>query len=145
MIISCCEGALRRARAIALLSTGRIGAKADITPDEVAAIIEQQMAPRPGIDLKDGDAPPAGLGKALQALWYQVKGDWKRAHRLAQAEDDRNSAWVHGYLHRIKGKARASQWYRSAGRSMSSAPLEKEWEEIVVAILRDQAESASAE
>ncbi len=51
-----------------------IGAKADIIPDAVAAIIEQQMTPRPGIDLKkfkaslDGDAPPAGLGKALQAL-----------------------------------------------------------------------------
>ena len=49
-----------------------IGAKADITPDAFAAIIEQQMTPRPSIDLKkfkaslDGDAPPAGLGKALQ-------------------------------------------------------------------------------
>ncbi len=122
-----------------------IGAKADITPDAFAAIIEQQMTPRPGIDLKrfkaslDGDAPPAGLGKALQALWYQAKGDWKRAHRLAQAQDDKNSSWVHGYLHRIKGKARASRWYRSAGKSMSSAPPEKEWEEIVAAILRDQA------
>ncbi len=121
-----------------------ISAKADNIPDAVAAIIKQQMTPQPGIDLKqfkaslDGDAPPAGLGKALQALWYQAKGDWKRAHRLAQAEDDKNSAWVHGYLHRIKGKARASRWYRSAGRSVSSAPLEKEWEEIVAAILRDQ-------
>ncbi len=116
------------------------------TTDAVAAIIEQQMTPRSGIDLKkfkaslDGDAPPAGIGKALQALWYRAKGDWKRAHRLAQAQDDKNSAWVHGYLHRIKGKkARASRWYRSAGRSVSSAPPKKEWEEIVVAILRDQA------
>ncbi len=57
---------------------------------------------------------------------------------LAQAQDDKNSAWVHGYLHRIKGKARASRWYRSAGRSVSSAPPKKEWEEIVVAILRGQ-------
>ena len=104
------------------------------------------MTPKPGIDLRkfkaslDGDAPPAGLGKALQALWYQAKGNWKRAHRLAQAQDDNNSAWVHGYLHRIEGKkARASRWYRSAGRSVSSVPLEKEWEKIVVAILRDQA------
>ncbi len=49
-----------------------IGAKADITPNAVAAIIEQQMTSKSGIDLKkfkaslDGDAPPAGLGKALQ-------------------------------------------------------------------------------
>ncbi len=129
-----------------------IGAKADITPDAVAAIIGQQMTARSSIDLRkfkaslDGDAPPAGLGKALQALWYQAKGDWKRAHRLAQAQDDKNSAWVHGYLHRINGKkARASRWYRSAGRSVSSASPEKEWEEIVAAILRDQAESVRAE
>ncbi len=49
-----------------------IGAKADNIPDAVVAIIEQQMIRRSGIDLKkfkaslDGDAPPAGLGKALQ-------------------------------------------------------------------------------
>ncbi len=123
-----------------------IGAKADNIPDAVPAIIEQQMTPRPGIDLKkfkaslDADAPPAGLGKALQALWYEARGDWKRAHRLAQAQDDRNSAWVHAHLHRVEGKiARARGWYRSAGRSVSSAPPKKEWEEIVAAILRDQA------
>ena len=75
-----------------------ISAKADNIPDAFATIIEQQMTLRPGIDLKkfnaslDGDAPPAGLGKALQALWYQAKSDWKRAHRLAQANDDRNCA-----------------------------------------------------
>ena len=48
------------------------GPSSPVTPDAVAAIIEQPMAPKPGIDLKrfkaslDGDAPPAGLGKALQ-------------------------------------------------------------------------------
>ncbi len=112
-----------------------IGAKADIIPDAVAAIIEQQMTARSSIDLKkfkaslDGDAPPA-----LQALWYQAKGDWKRAHRLAQAQDDKNSAWVHGYLHRIEGdNANAGYWYRCAGKPRSSAPPKKEWEEIVFA------------
>ncbi len=115
-------------------------------PDAVPAIIEQQMTPRSSVDLKkfkaslDGDAPPADLGKALQALWYQAKGDWKRAHRLAQANDDGNSTWVHGYLHRVEGdNSNAGYWYRRAGKSLSSTPLKKEWEEIVVAILRDQA------
>ena len=123
-----------------------IGAKADITPDAVAAIIEQIMTPRSSIDLKkfnaslDGDAPPGGTGQALQALWYQAKGDWEHAHRLAQANDDRNSAWVHAYLHRVEGdNTNAGYWYRRAGKSLSSTPLKKEWEEIVVAILRDQA------
>ncbi len=122
-----------------------IGAKANIIPDAVAAIIEQHLTPRSSIDLKtfkaslDGDAPPAGLGRALQALWYQAKGDWKRAHRLAQAKDDKNSAWVHGYLHQVEGdNANAGYWYRCAGKRHSSAPPKKEWEEIVAAILRDQ-------
>ncbi len=72
-----------------------IGAKADNIPDAVAAIIEQQMTPRSGIDLKkfkaslDGDAPPAGLGKALQALWYQARGDWERQQHEAGEELNR--------------------------------------------------------
>ena len=104
------------------------------------------MTPRSGIDLKkfkaslDGDAPPAGLGKALQALWYQARGDWEHAHRLAQANDDLNSAWVHAHLHRVEGdSANAGYWYRCAGMPHSSAPPKKEWEEIVAAILRDGA------
>ncbi len=122
-----------------------IGAKADNILDAFAAIIEQQMTPRSSIDLKkfkaslDGDAPPAGTGQALQAMWYQAKGDWEHAHRLAQANDDRNSAWVHAYLHRVEGdNANADYWYRCAGKPHSSAPLMEEWEEIVAAILRDQ-------
>ena len=104
------------------------------------------MALSSGIDLKefkaslDGDAPPTGTGKALQALFYQAKGDWEHAHRLAQANDDRNSAWVHANLHRAEGDdVNASYWYRRAGKPHSSAPLQKEWVDIVAAILRDQA------
>ncbi len=122
-----------------------IGAKADITPDAFAAFIEQQMAPGPSVDLKKFKAslgwgrstsrPREGVAGAV----YQAKGDWKRAHLLAQAQDDKNSAWVHGYLHRIEGdNANAGYWYRCAGKPHSSAPLDKEWEDIVVAILRDQ-------
>jgi len=83
------------------------------------------------------DAPPEGIGSALQALWHQAKGDWHEAHRLAQAQDDETGAWVHAYLHRVEGdNANAGYWYRRAGKPHSSALLNEEWEEIVSAILR---------
>ncbi len=42
------------------------------------------------------DAPPEGANRALQALWHEAKGDWAKAHRLAQAQKDEAGAWVHG-------------------------------------------------
>jgi hypothetical protein len=33
--------------------------------------------------------PPAGLTLALAGLWWDAKGDWKRAHESAQP-DERN-------------------------------------------------------
>jgi len=81
------------------------------------------------------DAPPEGVGTALQALWHLAKGDWHRAHRLAQAEQDRSCAWVHAHLHRVEGdEANAGYWYRRAGRPPSRAPLERELDEIVSAL-----------
>ncbi len=86
----------------------------------------------------DRDAPPEGLGRALQALWHQARGDWDKAHRLVQAQRDEIGAWVHAYLHRVEGdNANAGHWYRRAGKPHSSAPLNEEWDEIVSALLRD--------
>ncbi len=83
------------------------------------------------------DAPPEGIGRALQALWHQAKGDWNEAHRLAQAQDDKTGAWVHAYLHRVEGdNANAGYWYRRAGKPDSPALPNEEWEEIVSALLR---------
>ncbi len=85
----------------------------------------------------DHDAPPEGIALALQALWHEAKGDWHRAHKLAQAQDDATGAWVHAYLHRVEGdNANAGHWYRRAGKPASSAPLGDEWEEIASALLR---------
>ncbi|MGH6953018.1 MAG: hypothetical protein ACREGL_02480 [Alphaproteobacteria bacterium] len=83
-----------------------------------------------------GDKPPRGLPRALQALWHERKGDWKKAHELAQAQEDSQGSWVHAYLHRVEGDlSNAGHWYGRAGKPRSSAPLEDEWEEIARALL----------
>ena len=80
--------------------------------------------------------PPADLSKALQSLWQAAKGDWHAAHVLAQAQDDAVGAWVHAYLHREEGDAaNAAYWYRRANQPVSQESLEKEWAEIVQALL----------
>ena len=87
----------------------------------------------------DRDAPPEDLGRALAALWHEAKGDWEEAHRLAQAQKDAAGAWVHAYLHRVEGdQSNAEYWYRRAEKQPSSAPLEKEWDEIVGALLGER-------
>ena len=85
--------------------------------------------------LSDGE-PPAGVGRTLQALWWDAQGDWDRAHRLAQAEPGANGAWVHAYLHRVEGDlGNARYWYSRAGRRPTEAGLAEEWEAIAAALL----------
>ena len=43
----------------------------------------------------DATAPPPDATPPLRALWHGLRGDWQAAHEIAQAEDDRDSAWVH--------------------------------------------------
>ena len=50
----------------------------------------------------EGKTPPA-VSPALVALWHDGKGDWNRAHEVAQDVDDETGAWVHAYLHRKEG------------------------------------------
>ncbi len=90
-------------------------------------------------DSLDADAPPAGHSNALQALWHAAKGDWHRAHGLAQDQPDPIGAWVHAYLHRVEGDlANAGYWYRRAGKPASDAPLAAEWAEIATALLEHE-------
>ena len=81
-------------------------------------------------------SPPPGLGRALEALWYVAKGEWDRAHRLAQNEDSEDGAWVHAYLHRVEGDlSNAAYWYRRAGRPVPEGPQQEEWAAIAEALL----------
>lgn len=74
----------------------------------------------------------SGLSGALLALWWDGKGDWKRAHEIAQEVTGADGAWVHAYLHRKEGDTgNAAYWYRRAGREIPRGDLREEWEEIV--------------
>ncbi len=79
--------------------------------------------------------PPPSLPALAQALWWETKGDWDRAHTVAQDVDDAQGAWVHAYLHRREGDpGNAAYWYRRAGRSPSREPLDRERTAILTAL-----------
>ena len=81
-------------------------------------------------------APPAGLSLALQALWWEARGDWHQAHKCAQQQGDARGAWAHAYLHRVEGDlSNAGGWYRRAEQPMPTTPLKEEWEAIARALL----------
>jgi hypothetical protein len=82
-------------------------------------------------------APAAKLHLALQALWWDAKGDWNKAHECAQADEgDPSCDWVHAYLHRKEGDAsNAGYWYRRAGKPVAKATLPEEWRAIVQALI----------
>ncbi len=81
--------------------------------------------------------PPGGLSKLLEAMWYDAKGNWERAHDIAQDISSRDGSWVHAYLHRKEGDhGNAAYWYRRAGRPVPHSTLDEEWEEIVAIWLR---------
>lgn len=84
----------------------------------------------------DRAEPPASLSRPLQALWYEAKGDWSRAHDIAQDEDSMAGAWVHAYLHRVEGDlGNAGYWYRRANRPRAEQPLREEWRAMVEELL----------
>ena len=81
-------------------------------------------------------SPPASLTPLLCALWYDARGNWQEAHRVAQEIDSLLAARVHAYLHRKEGdEANAAYWYRRAQQPIASNSLESEWEGIVQALL----------
>jgi hypothetical protein len=81
-------------------------------------------------------SPPKGLSLALQALWWDAKGDWDKAHERAQSKEDASGCWVHAYLHRKEGDAgNAGYWYRRAGKPAATISLEEEWREIARSLL----------
>lgn len=89
--------------------------------------IESLEAPEP--QLKD---------KYLRALWHSGKGDWHRAHHIAQDIHDPHGSWIHAHLHREEGDEwNANYWYRRAGQKMPAITIRQEWEELVTFFLHN--------
>lgn len=85
------------------------------------------------------------LSGVLLALWWDGKGDWDRAHQVAQDVPGREGAWVHAYLHRKEGDlGNAAYWYSRAGQPVARGDLAEEWVAIVSELLtrRSIAESS---
>jgi hypothetical protein len=83
-----------------------------------------------------GGHPPSKASVYLQALWYDAKDNWEKAHQLIQDLPDKNASWIHAYLHRKEGDIwNADYWYSKAGKKRPSFSLEEEWEQITKAFL----------
>ena len=95
-----------------------------------------------GMDMQEFDesvkseTPPPGLEGPLLALWWDAKGDWNRAHELAQGAGSADGDWVHAYLHRKEGDdGNASYWYSRANQPVFEGSLQEEWTHIVARLL----------
>lgn len=76
--------------------------------------------------------PSDNSNLALHALWHDGKGDWEKAHELAQQANSKEGDWVHAYLHRKEGdEGNASYWYSRAGKVKPKCSLVQEWEALV--------------
>ena len=83
--------------------------------------------------------PPDGLTPALQALWWDGKGDWAKAHGCVDDEPGEVAAWVHAYLHRKEGDlGNAGYWYGQAGKPVAKVSLEAEWAAITASLLKQE-------
>lgn len=77
--------------------------------------------------------PPVNLSAIAEALWYDAKGDWTRAHNIAQSrEGTRGYDRLHAYLHRKEGDDwNAGYWYRRAKADLFTGTLDEEWAALV--------------
>ena len=73
----------------------------------------------------------------LQALWWVQKGNWEKAHDIAQDEGSKDGDWVHAYLHRVEGDlGNAAYWYNRASRPVRQTEcLQEEWKELAIHFL----------
>ncbi|WP_136465595.1 hypothetical protein [Flagellimonas onchidii] len=74
---------------------------------------------------------------ALQALWWDAKGDWNASHNIAQDLHTPLGSWIHAYLHRKEGDDRnAGYWYRQANRPFPKHTLQEELKELVEFVIK---------
>jgi hypothetical protein len=77
------------------------------------------------------EAAPEGVAAPTEALWWDAKGDWVRAHALVDDLDTPQAMAVHAYLHRKQGEAwNAEYWYKLSSRTFYRPALEDEWQAL---------------
>jgi hypothetical protein len=80
----------------------------------------------------EADRPPSGISETLRSLWWDKKGDWDRAHSIAQDIPSVQGSAVHAYLHREEGVLwNADYWYTRAGKTRPDVALDIEWQQLV--------------
>ena len=94
---------------------------------------EEDMEYQEFVEGVEEQACPEGLEPALQALWYDARGEWHMAHEIVQQMDDVTAARIHAYLHREEGDDWNSRyWHRQAGSTFpENMSLEEEWRMLV--------------
>lgn len=86
--------------------------------------------------IESGNLPPE-QSLHVQALWYDKKGNWEKAHSLIDHLNDKHSSHVHAYLHRKEGDIwNADYWYKKAGKTRPHMSLDEEWEQLVLLYLK---------
>lgn len=84
----------------------------------------------------EDDRPSSQLTETLTSLWWDKKGDWDKAHSIAQDIPTVQGSAIHAYLHREEGVLwNADYWYSRAGRQRLDIPLEEEWRILVEEML----------
>jgi hypothetical protein len=68
----------------------------------------------------------------IKSLWWAKKGNWEKAHNIAQDIATNDGSWIHAYLHRVEGDlGNAAYWYGRAGKPVkTNEDLDQEWAEI---------------
>lgn len=78
------------------------------------------------------DKPGREWQVVLQSLWWDAKGDWRRAHDLVDGSNAKNADAIHAYLHRKEGDEwNAGYWYRRAAKQFPQMSLEQEFRQLV--------------
>ena len=74
------------------------------------------------------------------AIRYLKKGDWQKAHELAQQDESKLGCWAHGIVHLVEGDlGNARYWYRRAGRPFpKDRDVDRELAELTAALKATQ-------
>lgn len=90
------------------------------------------------LKIHQNDHPSELWSLPLQALWYDLNGDWDASHDIAQDITSDLGSWIHAYLHRKEGdRFNANYWYRRANRPYPNSTLREEFRVLVEYVLNN--------